>query len=165
MPLHPQQMTRCLKRMSSMTKQEVQREYGFPHLATAAALRRRAHDMVTHGFEWTLQNGWPHNPIPLRYEWGAPCCKMSGQQETPETWAKYECVEWDRGNTELPLGEPYFGGPWPYKIKDTGSYALGAARLDHKWPEGWVTGAWLGDDDEGLDPGYAPPVQANMYNR
>jgi hypothetical protein len=159
-------VTSCLKMISRMTKQQVQRHYGFPQLAAAAALRRRASDMLSRGFEWTLQNGWPRNPTPARYRWAPPCCKMRGEQPLPGTRPVYACVKWERGPTSLPRGEPYFGGPWNASSKDTGSYALGAPpRPGHVWPKGWAAGAWLGDDDGGADPGYAPMAQAHTLER
>ncbi|KIY99485.1 hypothetical protein MNEG_8476 [Monoraphidium neglectum] len=163
---YPPQVTSCLKMISRMTKQQVQRHYGFPQLAAAAALRRRASDMLSRGFEWTLQNGWPRNPTPARYRWAPPCCKMRGEQPLPGTRPVYACVKWERGPTSLPRGEPYFGGPWNASSKDTGSYALGAPpRPGHVWPKGWAAGAWLGDDDGGADPGYAPMAQAHTLER
>ena len=163
------QVASCLKNISALTKLEVQRRYGFPQLSTAAALRRRAADMLGKGFEWTLQHGWPRNPLPARYKWAPPCCEMQGQQARPDARPTYECVGWDRGPGDLPKGDPYFGGPWREKGRDTGTYELrgggGGAEAERKWSKDWVAGAWLGDDDAEDDPGYAPAVQANMYNR
>jgi hypothetical protein len=156
-----------------MTKREVQLRYGFPQVAAAAALRRRASDMLSRGFEWTLRHGWPRNPLPLRYEWAPPCCRMHGQQARPGERPAYECLDAaGRGPDALPRGDPNFGGPWAEAANDTGTYELvepgaprPAAPRGRAWPEGWVPGAWLGDDDGAADPGYAPLQQPNMYNR
>jgi hypothetical protein len=49
-----------------MTPDQIATKYGYPHPRTAAAVHKRAQDMLAKGFEWTLQNGWPQNPAPMR---------------------------------------------------------------------------------------------------
>ncbi|KAI8464996.1 MAG: hypothetical protein J3K34DRAFT_380094 [Monoraphidium minutum] len=160
---YPPRVAACLKNISSMTKQQVKAHYGFPLLATAAALRRRAADMSSRGFEWALQSGWPRNPVPMRYKWGAPCCKVYGQQARPDARPAYQCEDWEQAPADLPKGEPFFGGPWRERARDTGTYELGSPpRAGHFRPEGWAAGAWLGDDDEDPDPGYAPVNQSDV---
>jgi len=49
-----------------MPPEKIASKYGYPHPRMAAAVHQRAKDMLQKGFEWTLQNGWPQNPVPTR---------------------------------------------------------------------------------------------------
>ena len=40
---------------------QVQEHYGVAQRKAALVLRRRSHDMLTKGFEWTLEHGSPQN--------------------------------------------------------------------------------------------------------
>lgn len=60
------QVSQCLKRLSKMSPEKIAAKYGYPHPRMAEAVHQRSKDMLDKGFEWTLQNGWPYNPIPTR---------------------------------------------------------------------------------------------------
>ena len=159
---YPPRVAACLKRIAAMSADDALRRYGFPQRAMAVALRRRAIDMSTRGFEWTLQHGWPRNPLPMRYRWGTPCCRMAGEARPRRRGgggggkeegrhggqAVYRCLDgWARGGASgLPRGDPMFGGRWPGPGRDPGTYEL---RED----EGGVGGAGGGNAAEPEQPG------------
>lgn len=60
------QVTKCLKRLAKMDPDAIAARYGYPHPRMASAVHQRAKDMLSKGFEWTLQNGWPRIPLPMR---------------------------------------------------------------------------------------------------
>lgn len=133
---YPKQVTRCLKRLSKMPPEKIASKYGYPHPRMAAAVHQRAKDMLQKGFEWTLQNGWPQNPVPTRYKWSKGCCKLRRRPDDSSTSAgnssssqgPYECTSWVqpdlRWPTDLPIGDPVTGLDWEHNGADTGTYNL-----------------------------------------
>jgi hypothetical protein len=80
----------------------------------AWALHRRASDMLSKGFEWTLKHGRLVNPSPARYKWGPPCCQQYSQGEAMPIGIKGAVRVFCRGQKHhadktLPVGEPVVG--------------------------------------------------------
>ncbi|KAG1679849.1 hypothetical protein FOA52_012763 [Chlamydomonas sp. UWO 241] len=118
---YPPSLTKCLTKLSGMTPQAIMDEYGFPFIRNAEALHSRATDMLSKSFEWTLQQGLPHNMQGKRYRWHQPCCRL----EMAGDGSHVQCAHsWDP-KPEFPLGDSVSGNDWTRKYPDPGVFVGG----------------------------------------
>ncbi len=123
-PLVTPQVAHCLRWIATSSEEVLQRRYGYPTLQMVAALRRRAAAMLSRGFEWTLAEGWPRNPDPLRYRWAPPCCAMRHVGSSAAGDTGFRCAPEMPGHQDLPLGDPVWGGAWTHSTPDPGKYVV-----------------------------------------
>lgn len=73
----PPPLRACMARIAALTTDEAIDAYGLPSRQNALALRTRARDMLTKGFEWTLQHGLPLNRgMYASADPQPPCCAV-----------------------------------------------------------------------------------------
>ncbi|KAG2488696.1 hypothetical protein HYH03_012697 [Edaphochlamys debaryana] len=117
---YPPQVKQCLTKLAGMTPQTILKEYGFPHLESAAVLHSRAKAMITKGFEWALRYSEPRLQKAKAYRTQQPCCNLTiplkGFTQCGHEW---------KDEIELPFGNPQSGGAWDRPYPDPGSYEGG----------------------------------------
>lgn len=74
---YPTNIERCLKKLSGMEVGAVMAEYGFSKVLPAEMLKQRSTDMVTHGFEWTMEHGLPINGPRFKMPMQPACCGLA----------------------------------------------------------------------------------------
>ncbi|KAG1668320.1 hypothetical protein FOA52_011217 [Chlamydomonas sp. UWO 241] len=73
---YPPGLTSCMKRVSGMSVEEVMEEFGLSSPLRAGILRNRSIDMLSHGFEWTMEHGLPLNGGRVATYPQPPCCSL-----------------------------------------------------------------------------------------
>jgi hypothetical protein len=76
--------------------------------------------MLSKGFEWTAQQGKPHNMPGKRYRWHAPCCNMTVDDKNLVACGH----AWDP-KPEFPFGSPITGLAWGKAYPDPGVFEGG----------------------------------------
>ncbi|GIL86258.1 hypothetical protein Vretifemale_14600 [Volvox reticuliferus] len=117
-------MRQCLTKLRDMTPKQIQLEYGFPYVSSAAILQQRASDMINKGFEWTLRYGKPRSFPPKAYRPQEPCCGLDAT-----TKGVLHCAHPWTNRIELPYGDPQSGGEWHRPYPDPGTH-IGGTYLD-----------------------------------
>ena len=74
---YPDNIGRCLNKLSSMEVEAIMTEYGFSMELPAQMLKQRSTDMVTHGFEWTMEHGLPINGPRYKMPIQPACCGLA----------------------------------------------------------------------------------------
>lgn len=116
---YPPELTQCLKKITTMTPEDVMTHYDFPNLRNAQVLSQRAKSMLEHGFEWALQLGDPTNMTPKRYRWHQPCCKLKVSHHAVQCGHEWNVT------AEFPKGEPLYGTAWRQSYPDPGTFEGG----------------------------------------
>ncbi|KAG2485806.1 hypothetical protein HYH03_015517 [Edaphochlamys debaryana] len=151
---YPPQAEACMRRIASMTPDQVKEYYGFTQTRVAFYLRTRAVDMLTKGYEWAAKYGQPRNANPRRYRMKPKCCELTlpkGPNPSIRCAHPYEPV-W-----ELPLGNPTTGKEWDKDRPDLGTYEGGT------FPEDPPDAGLGGEGSAGWPP--APPAPPKKPRR
>lgn len=120
---YPPALSACLASIGRLSPEAIQAKYGFPHLRAASVLRSRAVDMLTKGFEWTAQRGWPTNAPVKRYRWHQPCCSLVLNTSGPTD--VFQCGHPWKVSPDLPYGDPHTNGGWHRAYPDPGKFEGG----------------------------------------
>eukprot|EP00955_Chlamydomonas_euryale_P078200 363107-Chlamydomonas_euryale.AAC.3 len=119
----PPSLQQCMRDLAKMDAETITREYGYPAMRMADAIRNRSRDMLEHGYEWTLLHGEPSNQPMHRYKMATACCNMEYDRNTHQyicTTPGYQQM------TEIPFGNAWHGGEFNGPVeKDTGTYVGG----------------------------------------
>jgi hypothetical protein len=74
---YPKNIEQCMRKVSGMEVGDIMTAYGFSAELPAKILHQRSTDMLTQGFEWSMENSWPINSPRYKLPHQRPCCGLS----------------------------------------------------------------------------------------